>query len=258
MMRRAPSLLLLLLAAHAGAWSGEVTLKLAIDANGAVDDLVGKSGRFTSPKSLDMVHYLRRASDAVLVGASTVDRDDPALTVRRVAAPPTQPKRVVLDPNGRCRADSAVFADGLASTVVFARDPAARSLPAAVAVEPLAADGGAAAAIAGVVAALEGRHDVSKLMVEGGPFTARAFLDAGLVDRAIIVRAPMAFSGDPVPSGIDAAALAAAGLAFHSRRDLDGDDVQTWCRGATPPIWDCLLDGGEIPPKKVPKKSYYF
>ena len=76
----------------------EVTLKLALDRNGAVDDLGDKAERFTSPASLDAVHRLRRHCDAVLVGASTVARDDPSLTVRRVPLAPrtAQPLRVVL------------------------------------------------------------------------------------------------------------------------------------------------------------------
>ena len=76
----------------------EVTLKIAMDRNGAVDDLGDKAERFTSPASLDAVHRLRRHCDAVLVGASTVARDDPSLTVRRVPLAPrtAQPLRVVL------------------------------------------------------------------------------------------------------------------------------------------------------------------
>ena len=76
----------------------EVTLKIALDRNGAVDDLGDKAERFTSPASLDAVHRLRRHCDAVLVGASTVARDDPSLTVRRVPLAPrtAQPLRVVL------------------------------------------------------------------------------------------------------------------------------------------------------------------
>ena len=76
-----------------------VTLKLAMDRQGAVDDLSNSSYRFTSPESLDAVHRLRRASDAVLVGVNTVIRDDPSLTVRRVPLVPgaAQPLRVVLD-----------------------------------------------------------------------------------------------------------------------------------------------------------------
>ena len=76
--------LLALATATAALTAPEVTLKIAMDRNGAVDDLGDKAERFTSPASLDAVHRLRRHCDAVLVGASTVARDDPSLTVRRV------------------------------------------------------------------------------------------------------------------------------------------------------------------------------
>ena len=153
----------------------EVTLKLALDRNGAVDDLGDKAERFTSPASLDAVHRLRRHCDAVLVGASTVARDDPSLTVRRVPLAPrtAQPLRVVL---GRAPAEAGLLNDGL-ETVVFSKDDL---------------DGTGAAALPGVLRTLRQRG-VSHLMVEGGPQTARYFLSAGLVDRAIVVRAPVAF-----------------------------------------------------------------
>lgn len=40
------------------------------------------------------------------------------------------------------------------------------------------------------------------VLVEGGPTTARLFLAESLVDRAVIVRAPIEFAR-PVHSGID-------------------------------------------------------
>ena len=202
----------------------EVTLKLAIDRNGAVDDLGDKAERFTSPASLDAVHRLRRHCDAVLVGASTVARDDPSLTVRRVPLAPrtAQPLRVVL---GRAPADAGLLNDGL-ETVVFSKDDL---------------DGDGADALPGVLRELH-RRGVNHLMVEGGPQTARYFLDAGLVDRAIVVRAPVAFADKPVPSGITAATLRNAGLSFHSRRDVSGDDTHIWTRGAHAPLWGMLLE----------------
>ena len=205
----------------------EVTLKIALDRNGAVDDLGDKAERFTSPASLDAVHRLRRHCDAVLVGASTVARDDPSLTVRRVPLAPrtAQPLRVVL---GHAPADAGLLKDGL-ETVVFSKDEL---------------DGDGAAALPGVLRELH-RRGVNHLMVEGGPQTARYFLEAELVDRAIVVRAPVAFADKPVPSGITAATLRNAGLSFHSRRDVGGDDTHVWTRGAHAPLWGMLLDEEE-------------
>lgn len=46
------------------------------------------------------------------------------------------------------------------------------------------------------------QRGVRHVLVEGGPTTARGFLSERLVDRAIIVRAPVEFA-HPVPSNID-------------------------------------------------------
>jgi hypothetical protein len=118
-----------------------VTLKIATDRNGAVDDLGDKAERFTSPASLDAVHRLRRHCDAVLVGAATVARDDPSLTVRRVPlAPRTAPRVqtcVSSPPTSRrewkespaLRSVSAVMPDGAGSSTnaTGARTTMARS-----------------------------------------------------------------------------------------------------------------------------------
>mmetsp|Transcript_39963 Transcript_39963/g.43324 ORF Transcript_39963/g.43324 Transcript_39963/m.43324 type:complete len:145 (-) Transcript_39963:98-532(-) len=67
-----------------------VTLKIAFDSQNSVANLSSeKSQRFTCPESLDMVHRLRRVSDAILVGRSTVEIDDCTLTVRRVQLNPS-------------------------------------------------------------------------------------------------------------------------------------------------------------------------
>jgi len=224
-----------------------VTLKIALDRTGAVDDLAGKAERFTSPKSLDAVHRLRRDSDAVLVGVGTVERDDPGLTVRRVGFGRRQPLRVVLDPKLRSPPGCALLNDGLASTVVFADAEreisdlwAALQGKTDVDVEKLVD-------LPQMLSTLERRYAVSKIMVEGGPETARRMLDARLVDRAVIIRAPVTFK-EPVPSQIDAARLAAAGLSLVGVRQWEADEVEMWCRKPTLETWAKLEGKCAAPP----------
>eukprot|EP00635_Sarcinochrysidales_sp_CCMP3193_P006055 CAMPEP_0118918084 /NCGR_PEP_ID=MMETSP1166-20130328/17699_1 /TAXON_ID=1104430 /ORGANISM="Chrysoreinhardia sp, Strain CCMP3193" /LENGTH=232 /DNA_ID=CAMNT_0006858329 /DNA_START=14 /DNA_END=709 /DNA_ORIENTATION=- len=210
-------------------WSGVVTLKLAVDRNGGVDDLSGKAFRFTTGESLDAAHRLRRASDAVLVGVQTVLRDDPSLTVRRVRAE-RQPLRVVLDSKRRTPRDAKILNDGGAPSVVFVGDPRD---PFEEPIGPLR----------DVLDILEAKYGVSKLMVEGGPTTARTFLKENLVDRAVVVRSPITFK-DPVPSHIDANLLRNAGLAFLGKHTWGlHDDVSMWARPQlrpNPTFWDEL------------------
>ncbi|MAW23039.1 MAG: riboflavin biosynthesis protein RibD, partial [Euryarchaeota archaeon] len=97
-----------------------VTVKLAVDKNGSVDDRSQAAGRFTSEGCLDAVHQLRKECDGILVGVETIIRDNPSLNIRRVPSE-RQPLRVVIDPNGRIPQDSNVLTDG-GETMVLSDD----------------------------------------------------------------------------------------------------------------------------------------
>ena len=155
-----------------------VTVKVAIDANGSVDDLSKDAGRFTSEECLKQVHKLRKDCCAVLVGANTVIRDDPALTVRLVDTE-RQPIRVVIDPNNRISPDSKILTDGFATrhmTEDF------RGLPALL--------------------DMLGDLEIQRLLVEGGPTTINHFLEEGLVDEFILVQSNVTHT-TPVYSNFD-------------------------------------------------------
>ena len=155
-----------------------VTVKVAVDANGSVDDLSKDAGRFTSEECLKQVHVLRKDCCAVLVGANTVIRDDPALTVRLVDTE-RQPIRVVIDPNNRISPDSKILTDGFATrhmTEDF------RGLPALL--------------------DMLGDLEIQRLLVEGGPTTINHFLEEGLVDEFILVQSNVTHT-TPVYSDFD-------------------------------------------------------
>jgi|TARA_Y100001934_G_C12211825_1_gene706446 diaminohydroxyphosphoribosylaminopyrimidine deaminase/5-amino-6-(5-phosphoribosylamino)uracil reductase len=155
-----------------------VTVKVAIDANGSVDDLSKDAGRFTSEECLKQVHVLRKDCCAVLVGANTVIRDDPALTVRLVDTE-RQPIRVAIDPNNRISPDSKILTDGFATrhmTEDF------RGLPALL--------------------DMLGDLEIQRLLVEGGPTTINHFLEEGLVDEFILVQSNVTHT-TPVYSNFD-------------------------------------------------------
>ena len=57
------------------------------------------------------VHRLRKDCCAILVGANTVIRDNPSLTVRLVDSD-RQPLRVVIDPNNKIDFEATILTDG--------------------------------------------------------------------------------------------------------------------------------------------------
>jgi riboflavin-specific deaminase-like protein len=170
-----------------------VTVSYAQTLDGRVATVTGESKWISCPDSLRFAHEMRAGHDAVLVGAGTVCKDDPRLTVRHVAG--TSPLRVVVDSTLRTPPSAAVLAEGAAAGTVLAvtdRAPAKRreralSLGVNVLILPSDLDGRVdLKALLEELAVL----DVGSVMVEGGATMITAFLRARLVDRLAVCVAP--------------------------------------------------------------------
>jgi len=182
-----------------------VTVKLAVDANGSVDDRSERAQRFTSTGCLEKVHELRRDCDAVLVGVETVNRDDPQLTVRRVPAT-RQPLRIVLDPNGRVNPAASMLSEGEDVMLVQSEFSTLRSL-----LNQL------------------GDMNIQRLLVEGGPTTVHRFLEDGFVDEVFLVHSKVEHA-QPVPSNLDRTVLMNAGLSFEDETVWGDERVEHFIR----------------------------
>ena len=171
-----------------GATRPWVTLKLAVSIDGAIADASGRSQWITGERARREVHRLRAGHDAVAVGIGTAMADDPSLTVRGVSAPRVAPRRVVFDRTARLSLRSQLVETARAQpTIVVAENPeparAAALDRAGVAVLR-------ASSILDALAQLRAR-EVQSLLVEGGARLAGALLEASVVDRLIIFRAPL-------------------------------------------------------------------
>jgi diaminohydroxyphosphoribosylaminopyrimidine deaminase/5-amino-6-(5-phosphoribosylamino)uracil reductase len=144
-----------------------VVWKVAATLDGRVAAADGSSRWITGEQARAAVHRLRATCDAVVVGSGTALTDDPQLTVRHADGRPAgrQPLRVVVDRRDRLPADARVLDDAAQTHVSRAPTPGA------------------------LLAELFDR-DVRRVLLEGGPTLAAAFLRAGLVDEAVVHLAP--------------------------------------------------------------------
>jgi diaminohydroxyphosphoribosylaminopyrimidine deaminase/5-amino-6-(5-phosphoribosylamino)uracil reductase len=144
-----------------------VVWKVAATLDGRVAAADGSSRWITGPEARAAVHRLRAGCDAVVVGSGTAVTDDPQLTVRDAAGRDAerQPLRVVVDRRGRLPEGARVLDDAAPSLVSTAAGP--REL----------------------LAELFAR-DVRRVLLEGGPTLAAAFLREGLVDEVVAHLAP--------------------------------------------------------------------
>lgn len=206
-----------------------ITLKIALDSRGAAADLsADKSERFTCAESLDMVHRLRRDSDAVLVGRNTVQVDNPSLTVRRGVPCEKQPLRVVLDPFLKLipnADDYTIFRDGLPTVIYHSVDDVDETMLNLE--DSVTCVGMPDFNLSHIIEHLKSTFGVEHLMVEGGPSTARLFLP--LLDRIVLVRAPLCFN-EPLNSGISSQILKDHGFVCLGETQTGIDTVECWSR----------------------------
>lgn len=177
-----------------------VTLKMASSLDGAVADAAGNSRWISGPTSRAAVQRLRRAADAVLVGAGTALSDDPSLLCRAPGVNDSSRdgiRRIVVDSTGRLPATLRIFSDGYAERTVVATTrrcaPAAarawRAAGATVWTLPHDADGRVNLT---ALLARAGEAGLLHLLCEGGGTLAGALLRARLVDELRLFVAPLA------------------------------------------------------------------
>lgn len=186
-----------------------VTLKLALSIDGAIVDASRARGWLTGPESRRAVHALRASADAIAVGIGTALADDPALTVRDVAAPRVPPLRVVFDRGARLPLGGLLARTASEVGVVDFTDGSAPEREHALREHGIQVQ--SVETLEQALAVLR-RRGVHHLFVEGGAGIASAFIEAGLVDRLITFQAPVilgagalsAFAGVPASSASDA------------------------------------------------------
>lgn len=201
-----------------------LTYKAAMTLDGKVAAAGGDARWVSGPESRRRVHAMRAAADAVMVGAGTLRRDDPELTVRLVKG--RDPVRVIVSSDGGVPLDAKLIRTaGSVSTVVLATQLA-----------PATRDGLEERGVEVLEMGDEGlRHGLELLadrglldiLCEGGPGLAASLLAEGLIDRLVLFVAPL-LVGRGAPDLVAAPAVSAMADATrltNVRWEAVGDDL---------------------------------
>lgn len=139
-----------------------IILKWAQSANYFIGEL-GKRIKISHPETDVLVHQWRSQEQAILVGSTTAINDDPELTVRYVKG--KNPVRLVLN-QGKSLPNHLKLWNDAAETHVL---------------ETTSNDG------LNTFLKFCNEHNIISVMVEGGAFTLKQFIDAGLWDEARVI-----------------------------------------------------------------------
>jgi diaminohydroxyphosphoribosylaminopyrimidine deaminase/5-amino-6-(5-phosphoribosylamino)uracil reductase len=214
-----------------------VMLKLAVSADGKAGLAGRRPAAITGEAARERVHRSRAMHDAILIGIGTAVADDPLLTVRLPGMAQRSPVRVVLDSALRLPPEGKLArgARDVPVWILAAPDapPARADALRATGAEVLRVDGSADRRDLAAALKLLAARGITRLMVEGGPTVAAAFLSAGLVDEAVLLRSSVVIG----PDGIDAldglpltALTRSPQLRSRGIETADGDTIETFER----------------------------
>ena len=178
-----------------------VIAKCGMSLDGRLTRRPNESRWLTSPAARRHAQALRARVDAILIGAETLRRDDPRLTVRGLKTTP-QPWRVVLTRSEKLPLNAKLFTDRNSNRTLVFKNESLRA-----------------------VLTMLGEREVTSVLIEGGSQILSQALDARLIDKVEIYLAPLLTGGPVLAFGGTGAASSreALRLAKISYEKIDGN-----------------------------------
>jgi 5-amino-6-(5-phosphoribosylamino)uracil reductase len=204
----------------------KVLLSVAASADGYIDDATDDRLLLSNSDDFARVDEVRAESDAILVGANTIRKDNPRLLVRSAVLRQARqarglrpdPIKVTVTASGELDPSANFFAAGGGPKLVYCQTAALDRTQARVGsiINTTVVDAGESVDLETVLRDLAARG-VERLMVEGGQQMHTQFLAQGLVDELHLVVAPFFVGGGGAPRWVGDAAIP---WDAHHRMDL--------------------------------------
>lgn len=180
-----------------------VLLKAALSLDGRLATRTGDSRWITGEQARHRVHQMRKEADAVIVGIGTVLRDDPLLTTRLGGQDERDPLRVIVDSRGRLPLTAKLLRSGSRAPLVAVgpqisqgRVRRLRDGGADVMVLPKGEGG---LSLPNLIREL-GRRELTLVMIEGGARLVTSAIQTGIVDKVVLMVAPLLIGGKKAPT----------------------------------------------------------
>lgn len=180
-----------------------VTIKSGVTLDGKIATSLSDSKWITSTEARQEVHQIRNENAAILVGANTVQKDNPSLTTRIPNG--RNPIRVILDSTLRIPMEANVVTDREAPTWIFTTSNHAAEKKKALenaGVKVFVTSGEKHINLYEMLDVL-GRKGVSSLLIEGGGEVNASFIENKLMDKLILYFAPKIIGGRLAPSFVE-------------------------------------------------------
>ena len=181
-----------------------VTFKLASSLDGKSASSLGESKWITNELSRSHGHLLRANHDAILIGSGTAIADNPLLTCRLPGLIGASPVRIIMDGRLLTSTKNKLIISARTTPTwiitVKGRSTDEKQNYERLGVKVFEVDGDSNGH-PDVVKALEvlGSEGITRVLLEGGPKIAAAFIREHLVDRLVCFRAPILIGGDGLP-----------------------------------------------------------
>ncbi|MDA1532462.1 MULTISPECIES: bifunctional diaminohydroxyphosphoribosylaminopyrimidine deaminase/5-amino-6-(5-phosphoribosylamino)uracil reductase RibD [unclassified Bacillus cereus group] len=180
-----------------------VTIKSGVTLDGKIATSLSDSKWITSTEARQEVHQIRNENAAILVGANTVQKDNPSLTTRIPNG--RNPIRVILDSTLRIPMEANVVTDGEAPTWIFTTNNHAAEKKKALenaGVKVFVTSGEKHINLYEMLDVL-GQKGISSLLIEGGGEVNASFIENKLMDKLILYVAPKIIGGRLAPSFVE-------------------------------------------------------